>query len=65
MVRALEHLSYEASMKDFNLEKGRICGDLMAAFRYVKPALKKDGERLFSKTYIDRTRGNDFQLKEL
>lgn len=36
----------------------------MAAFQYLKLAHKKDRERLFSKTYTGRTRGNDFKPKE-
>lgn len=33
------------------------------AFQYKKGASKKDGNRLFNRVCIDRTRGNDFQLK--
>jgi len=34
------------------------------AFQYLKGAYKKDGDRLFSRLYNDRTRGNGFKLKE-
>jgi len=33
------------------------------AFRYLKGAYKQDGDRLFSKTCCNRTRGNGFELK--
>ena len=34
------------------------------AFRYLKGAYKEDGDKLFSRAYCDRTRGNGFKLKE-
>lgn len=46
----------------FNLEKAQ--GDLTAAFQNLKGAYKKDGEGLFTRVCSDRTRGNDFKLKD-
>ncbi|GAB0175997.1 hypothetical protein GRJ2_000064900 [Grus japonensis] len=63
----LEHLSYEDRLRElglFSLEKRRLWGDLMAAFQYLKGAYRKDAEGLFTKARTDRTRGNDFKLKE-
>jgi len=34
------------------------------AFQYLKKACKKYGERLFTRTCSDRTKGNSFKLKE-
>ena len=48
----------------FSLEKRRIRGDLIVAFQYLKGAYKQKGERLFTRMDSDRTRGNDFKLKE-
>jgi len=48
----------------FSLEQRRFQGDLIAAFRYLNRAYKKDGDRLFSWACSNRIRGNGFELKE-
>jgi len=47
----------------FTLEKRKLWRELTAAFQYLKGAYKKDGDKLFSRAYCDRTRGNGFKLK--
>jgi len=67
MVRGMEHLSYEERLREFglfNLEKGRLWGDLIAAFQCLKGAYKKGVHRLFNRVCCDRTRGNGFKVKE-
>ena len=67
MIRGLDHLPYEDRLRElglFSLEKRRLQGDLIAAFRYIKGAYKRDGDRLFTKACSDRTRGNSFKLTE-
>ena len=48
----------------FSLEKKRLWGDLIVAFQYLKGACKKDGDKLFSRTCCNKTRGNIFKLEE-
>ncbi|KFV07434.1 hypothetical protein N340_13693, partial [Tauraco erythrolophus] len=67
MIRGLEHLCYEDRLRElglFSLEKGRLQGDLIAAFQYLKGAYRKAGEGLFTRACSDRTGGNGFKLKE-
>ena len=67
MIRGLECLSYEDSLRElglFSLEKRRVRGDLIAAFQYLKGAYRKEVEGLITRVCSDRTRGNGFKLKE-
>jgi len=67
MMRGLEHLSYKERLTEFgpfSLEKGRVQGDLVAAFQYLRGAYRKDGENIFSRACCNRTRSNSFKLRE-
>jgi len=67
MIRGMERLSYKDRMKElglFSLEKQRLKGDLRASFQYLKRACRKDGDKLISRVFWHRTRGNDFKIKE-
>ncbi|TRZ13073.1 hypothetical protein HGM15179_014038 [Zosterops borbonicus] len=63
-------LIYQVKLSElglFSLEKRQgdlIWGYLIAAFRYPKGAYKRNGEELFARACIDRTRGNEHKLKE-
>jgi len=66
MIRGLEYLSYEERLREFGLfspEKGRLWGDLIAAFQYLEGAFRKHGEGL-TRTCSDRARWNGSKLKE-
>ncbi|KFO05770.1 hypothetical protein N312_03977, partial [Balearica regulorum gibbericeps] len=66
MIRGLENISYADRVRElglFSLEKRRLCGDLIAAFQYMKGAFRKARERLFTRACSDRTSGNGFKLK--
>jgi len=67
MIQRLEHLSYKKRLKELglcSLQKRKLLEDLIAAFRYLQEASRKDGENLFSKACCDRTRGNCFKQRE-
>ena len=65
MIRGLEHLSCEDRLRElFSLEKRRLQGDLIVAFKYLKGTYRKDGEGLLIRECRDRMRGNGFKLKE-
>jgi len=65
MVPGMKYLYYEDRLRElglFSLEKRRLQGDLRAAFQYLKGSYRKEGDRLFSRVYGDRTKGNGFKL---
>ena len=65
--RGLEHLSCQEGLGElglFSLGRGRLRGDLIAAFQCLKGPCRKDGDNIFSRTCCSRTRSNGFDLRE-
>ena len=48
----------------FSLEKRSLWEDLIVAFQYLEGVYRKAREGHFARACSDRTRGNDFKLKE-
>jgi len=68
VIRGLKHPSHEQRLRElglFSLQKRRLQGDFIAAFQYLKGAYKQAGEGLFTRASSDRTRNNNFKLKDV
>jgi len=67
MIRRLEQLFYEERLRElgqFSWEKRKLQRKLLVAFQYLKGAYERGGERHFTRSCSDRTRGRGFKLKE-
>ena len=67
MIRGLEYLPCEDRLRElglFSLEKRRLQGELIAAFKYLKGTDKQEGSQLLERVDSSNTRGNGFKLKE-
>ena len=65
MIKGLENLPYEERLKElglFSLEKRRLRRDLVTVFRYLKDSYKEDGGSLFTRSHMEKTRGNRYKL---
>ncbi|PKU48460.1 hypothetical protein llap_1201 [Limosa lapponica baueri] len=66
MITGMEHLSYEERLRHlgvFSLEKRRLRGDLINAYKYLKGRSQEDGAKLSSVVPGDRTRGKVHKLE--
>jgi len=53
----------DQELGSFSLAWRRLWEDLSVAYQYFKGAYRQEGERLFTWSDSDRTRGNSFKLK--
>ena len=48
MIKGLEHMHYEKSLRELCLKKRKLRGDLISVFQYLKEAYKHEGDQLFT-----------------
>ncbi|KAK4816157.1 hypothetical protein QYF61_011539 [Mycteria americana] len=61
MIKGLGSLLYEEKLRElglFSLEKRRLRGDIITMFQYLKGGYKEDGDSLFTRSHMEKTRGN-------
>lgn len=62
MIKGLESLPDEERRRLlalFSLEKRRLKGDFSTMFQYLKGAYKENGHSLFTRSCMEKMRGND------
>ena len=66
MMGCLEHLPFEERLRDLgllSLEKRRLRGDLINAYKHIKGKWKVDGAKLFSVACSNRAKGSRHRLE--
>ena len=46
------------------MEKRRLRGGLITVFQYLKGGYKEDGGSLFTRSHMEKTRGNGYKLHQ-
>ena len=65
MTKGLGSLPYEERLRElglFSLEKRRLRGDFITMFLYLKGGYREDGDSLFTRGYMEKTRGDGYKL---
>ncbi|KAK4826043.1 hypothetical protein QYF61_003942 [Mycteria americana] len=64
MIQGLGSLPYEERLRElgwFSLEKRRLRGDRITMFQYLKGGYKEDGDSLFTRSHMEKTRANGYK----
>ncbi|KAK4825406.1 LOW QUALITY PROTEIN: hypothetical protein QYF61_027172 [Mycteria americana] len=64
MIKGLGSLPYEERLRELgfsSLEKRRLKGDLITMFQYLKGGYKEDRDSLFTRSHMEKTRGNGYK----
>ena len=62
VIKGLGSLPYKDRLGEldlFSLEKRRLRGDLITMYQYLRGSYKEDGDSLFTRSHMERTRGMD------
>lgn len=65
MIKGLGSLPHEERLREpglFSLEKRRLRGDLITMFQYLKGGYKEDGDSLFTRSHMEKTRADGYKL---
>jgi len=65
VIKGLGSLPYEETLGELglcSLEKRRLRGDLTAMFQNLKGGYKEDGDSLFTRSPMEKTRSNGYKL---
>lgn len=65
MIKGLGSLPYEDKLRElglFSLEKRRLRGDLITMYYCLRGSYKEDGDSLFTRCHMEKTRGNGYKL---
>ena len=65
MIKGLGSLPYEERLREldlFSLGKGRLWGDLIPMFQYLKGGYKEEGDSLLTRSHMEKMVGNGYKL---
>ena len=65
MIQGLGSLPYEERLRElglFSLERRRLRGDIITMFQDLKGGYKEDGDSVFTRSHMEKTRGNGYKL---